>query len=124
MSFNPESFLARFWKMDAALVRAGFPPISKWWRKQVERFVRSGCRRWVVRAGRRAGKSSTLCRLAVAWAWFGAWSVPPGDVAVVPFVSVSKDEAGARLRTIAALFGALGLKCEPRGDELLGRGGL
>jgi hypothetical protein len=120
--FDPQAFLARLWKMDAALVAAGFPATSPWWREQIERFVRRGCRRWVIRAGRRAGKSSTLCRLAVAWAWFGPWSVPPGDVAVIPFVSVSKDESGARLRTIATLLRTLGLPCEQRGDELEQRG--
>ncbi|HVU05228.1 MAG TPA: hypothetical protein VHE30_25945 [Polyangiaceae bacterium] len=116
--FDAEAFLARFWAMDAALVSAGFPAISPWWRAQIERFVRSGCRRWVIRAGRRAGKSTTLSRLAVAWAWFGEWSVPAGDRAVIPFVSVSKDEASARLATISALLRALHLEFHPRGDEL------
>jgi hypothetical protein len=118
VTFDADAFLERFWAMDAELAAHGFPAISPWWRGQIERFVRSGARRWVVRAGRRAGKSTTLCRLAVAWAWFGPWSVPPGDTAVVPFVSVSKDEAGARLRTIAAILRTLKLRSEPRGDEL------
>lgn len=113
-----EAFLARLWEMDEALVAAGFPPMSPWWRQQIARFVRSGCRRWPIRAGRRAGKSTTLCRLAVAWAWFGPWSVPPGDVAVIPFVSVSRDEASARLRTIAAILRELGLRLAERADEL------
>ncbi len=116
--FDPDAFLRRLWQMDSALVAAGFPGISPWWRTQIERFIRSGCRRWVIRAGRRAGKSTTLCRLAVAWAWFGPWSVPPGDVAVVPFVSVSRDEASARLRTIADVLRALGLGFEQRADEI------
>ncbi len=118
MTFDREAFLRRFWQMDAALVAAGFPAISPWWRREIERFVRSGCRRWVIRAGRRAGKSTTLCRLAVAWAWFGQWSVPPGDIAVIPFVSVSKDEASARLRTIETILRTLGLKAAVRGDEI------
>jgi len=112
------SFLARLAALDTALVAAGFPPTSPWWRSQIERFMRAARRRWVVRAGRRAGKSSTLCRLAVAWALWGQWSVPPGDVAVVPFVSVSKDEASARLRTIGAILKALGVPFDERGDEL------
>ena len=112
-TFDADAFLVRFWRMDAQLARAGFPAISPWWRTQIERFIRalaggrvstaaSRLRRWVVRAGRRSGKSTTLARLAVAWAWFGPWSVPRGDIAVVAFVSVSKDEAAARLRTIGA----------------------
>jgi hypothetical protein len=104
--------------MDRALVAAGFPPTSPWWRKQLERFARAARRRWIVRAGRRAGKSSTLCRLAVAWALWGAWSVPAGDVAIVPFVSVSKDEASARLRTIGAILRALKIAFSERSDEI------
>lgn len=111
-------FLRRYEAMDRALAAVGFPVTSPWWRAEIERFLRSGCRRWVIRAGRRAGKSSTLCRLAVCWALYGGWVVPPGDVAVIPFVSVDRDEAGARLRTIADILRALGAGFEPRGDEL------
>lgn len=117
-TFDRERFLKRFWEMDAKLVAAGFPATSPWWRDVINRFVRSGCRRWVIRAGRRAGKSTTLARLAVAWAWFGPWSVPPGDTAVVPYISVSKDEATGRIRTIAAVLKALGLAFDQRGDEI------
>lgn len=111
-------FLARFDALDALLVQHGFPPTSPWWRQQIARFFGLGRRRWVIRAGRRAGKSSTLARLAVAWALWGAWSVPAGDIAVVPFVSVDRDEAAARLRTIGAILDALGILHEPRSDEI------
>lgn len=128
-TFTAKAFLDRFWRIEAALVGQGFHPLSPWWRAQLERFVRALaggrrgaaaaiCRRWVIRAGRRAGKSSSLCRLAVAWALFGAWFVPAGDVGVVAFVSVSKDEAAARLRTIGAILRALGETYDERGDEL------
>lgn len=116
------SFLARFDALDALLQGAGFPATSPWWRQQIERFFRAGRRRWVIRAGRRAGKSSTLARLAVAWALWGSWSVPAGDIAVVPFVSVDRDEAAARLRTIAAVLRALGVPFDERSDELEIRG--
>lgn len=112
------SFLSRYLALDSALAGAGFPRTSPWWLEQVDRFAAARRRRWVIRAGRRAGKSSTLCRLAVAWALWGTWFVPPGDVAVVPFVSVSKDEASARLRTIAAILRTLDVPFVERGDEL------
>lgn len=117
-SFDPNAFLRRFWAMDAALVVARFPATSPWWRAELERFFRSGRRRWIIRAGRRAGKSSTLCRLAVAWALWGAWSIPPGDVAVTAFISLDRDEASARLRTIAAILRALGVSFDERSDEI------
>ncbi len=54
----------------------------------------------------------------MVWALWGTWHVPAGDVAVVPFISVSKDEAPGRLRTIGAILKALGIACVERGDEL------
>lgn len=113
-----ERFIEQLWELEATLVAAGFHSLSPWWREQIERFVRSGCRRWVIRAGRRAGKSSALARLAVAVWLFGAWSVPRGDIAVIPFISVSKDESGARLRTICEILDVLNVEYEQRGEEI------
>lgn len=127
--FNAEVFLARLWALDAQLAARGFHPMSLWWRDQIARFIRALAagrartaavlmRRWVIRAGRRSGKSSTLCRVAVAWAKWGPWSVPAGDIAVVAFLSISRDEAGARMRTIGAILDVLGERYESRADEI------
>ena len=116
--FTPEGFLRRFDAMDERLVQKGFHRTSIWWRREFERFLRSGRRRWVIRAGRRAGKSSFLCRLAVAWALWGPWSVPGGDVADIPFVSVDRDEAASRIRTIRDIVKALDLAAEIRTEEI------
>jgi len=110
--------LAALARIDGVLVQHGFPPTSPWWCRELRRFLTSGRRRWVIRAGRRAGKSSTLCRLAVAVAVAGEWRVPPGDVAVVAFVSVDRGEAAGRLRTIRAILDALGVTYAERGDEI------
>lgn len=128
-AFDAQRFLARLWAMDAELVKHGFHATSPWWRREIERFVRalaSGqtdaasarVRRWVIRAGRRSGKSSTLCRLAVAWARWGTWHVPTGDIAVVAFASISRDEASSRLRTIGQILEVLGVGFAERGEEL------
>lgn len=114
----PGTFLAKLRKLDEVLTAAGFPPMSPWWRAQIERFIRSGRRRWLLRVGRRGGKSTTLCRLGCAWALYGSWSVPLGDVAVVAFVSIDRDEAAARLRTISNILTVLGVPFEQRGDEI------
>lgn len=113
-----DAFLRAYDQLDAQLVAHGFPATTPWWRAQIERFMRSRCRRWVIRAGRRAGKSSTLCRLAVAWALVAPWFVPPGDVAVIAFVSVDNKEASARLGTIHDILTALGVRFDERGDEI------
>ncbi|HKY37217.1 MAG TPA: hypothetical protein VJN18_14840 [Polyangiaceae bacterium] len=111
-------FLRRYDAMDRALVQAGYPATSPWWRAELERFLRARRRRWVPRVGRRGGKSSTMCRLAVAWAKWGPWSVPPGDTAVIAFVSVDRDEASSRLRTIASILRVLEVGFDERSDEL------
>lgn len=117
---------AAYKELDASLVAAGFEPTSPWWLEQLQnaftRHQRRQLRRWIIRAGRRGGKSSTLCRLAVLVALFGAWSVPPGDTAVIAIVSVKTDEAAARLRTIKTILTALGLRFDERGTELELRG--
>ena len=111
--------------LDALLVGRGFPAMSPWWRTTLEKFYQSGRRQLVVRAGRRSGKSSTLCRVAVVEALFGDHPIPPGDVGVVAFVSVNRDEAGQRLRTIRAILDAIGIGYKPlpfgEGIEIVGR---
>jgi hypothetical protein len=112
------AWLRFFDAQDTALMEAGFPATSPWWRRQIERFFRSGRRQFVLRVGRRGGKSSTLCRVAVAWALFGAYSVPPGDIGIVAFVSVSRDESAQRLRTIEAVLKVLQVTYRRSGDAI------
>ncbi len=104
---------ARYDALDEALVEAGFPATSVWWREQVRRYFDTNCRQAVFRVGRRGGKSSTLCRIAVIEGLYGAHAVPPGDLGVVAFISVSRDESSQRLRTIKAILDALGVKYRP-----------
>lgn len=120
-TFAPAAFLAKFDWLDSKLSKHGFPATSPWWRGELARFfdaLASGSRQWVVRVGRRGGKSTTWQKLAVAWALYGTWSVPAGDIAVVAFISVSRDEAASRLRGIADMLTALGVTFERRADEL------
>lgn len=112
------ALLERFDRLDALLVAHGFPPTSPWWRRRLERFLASGKRRWMLEVGRRGGKSSTLCRLAVAVLLFGDWSIPPGDTAVVAIVSVKREEAAQRIVTLEAILKALGVAHEKRGTEI------
>lgn len=115
--------LGRYDEVDARLVRAGFPPTSAWWRATFERWYRWRARQLVVRAGRRAGKSSSLSRLGVVEALYGAHAIPPGDVGVVAVISTTRPEAGERLRTIRAILEALGVRYRPadHGIELVDR---
>jgi hypothetical protein len=66
----------------------------------------------VVCAGRRAGKSSTFSRLAVAEATAG-WPVPHGDVGVYSIMSADREQAAARVATCVAVCEALEIPHEP-----------
>jgi hypothetical protein len=79
----------------------GWPALSAWWMETLTRFVTSRRRQLVCRVGRRGGKSSTLCRFAVAFALaYDCRSIPPGDIGVVAFISVSRDEARCAISPI------------------------
>src|SRR5690606_29114107 len=94
--------------LDKALVKKSFPVMSPFWTSTFERFISSGKRQLVARVGRRGGKSSSLCRFAVAFARaYDVTKIPPGDTGVVAFVSVNRDEAAQRLRTIKAILDAI-----------------
>jgi hypothetical protein len=115
---HAEELLRRFDALDRALVAKGFPPTSPWWHERIRAFYRTGRRRLILRVGRRGGKSSTLCRLAVVEALYGQHVVPPGDVGVVAIISARRPDALERLRTIGAILEAIGVAYDPKGDSL------
>lgn len=112
LAIDDASTFERLMLLDARLRRREFPPMSQWWRGELRRFYESGKRRLVVRAGRRGGKSTTLCRVAVAETLYGEHEITPGDVGVFAIVSVTRSEAAERLKTIAAILDAVGASYE------------
>ena len=98
--------------VDGLLASKGFPPTSPWWRSTLEAFWASDARWLVILAGRGAGKSSTLCRIAVVEALFAERSVPPGQTWIWPFLSVLKADARRRLDEIEAILKALGVEAK------------
>lgn len=113
MTPHAYKILENFRALDEHLQARGWVPTSEWWHRTIERFYRLGRRQLVLRVGRRGGKSSTLCRLAVTEALYGDHVIPPGDVGVVAFISTTMGEAGKRLRTIKAILRVLGEKYKP-----------
>lgn len=110
-------------EQDEVLVARGFFRMTRWWWGEIERFFRKGlargARRWVLRVGRRGGKSNHLVRLLVCWALSGMWGIGPGETAVIPILSKDKTEASDRLELIEAILEARGLvkgKSAGRGD--------
>ena len=110
---RPVDLFAKLMEQEEVLTRHGFPPMSDWWKATLRDFYRSGKRRLVLRVGRRGGKSSTLCRVAVVETLYGAHSVPPGDVGYFILVSTTKGEASSRLVTIRAILDVLGVAHHP-----------
>ncbi len=110
--------LQRFDLLNVALLSKGFPAISPWWRATIGRWYESGKRQLVARVGRRGGKSSTLCRLAVVEALYGKHDIPPGDVGVVAIVSARRTDALERLRTIKAILDVLKVKYDAKVESV------
>lgn len=113
MSTWGERQFGHFLALDRALVAAGFPATSQFFLDFAHDFLTSGCRQAVLRVGRRGGKSSTMCRLAVVSQLWGEHKVPPGDTGLAIFVSVSREEAGSRIKTIEAILRALRIGFHP-----------
>lgn len=95
--------------LEARLVAAGFPPVSPWWREQLRAFYASGKRWLVVMAGRGAGKSTMLTRVAVCESLFTARTAAPGEEWVWPFVSVATADARRRILQIQSILAAIGI---------------
>ncbi len=117
---HADEILARYDEVDTKLVAMGFPATSPWWQATIERWYRSGKRQAVLRCGRRAGKSSTLSRLAVVELLYGRHDVPPGDTGTVAIISTDRPEASGRLNTVMAILDALGVSHRPWGEQIQG----
>ncbi len=89
---------------ETRLATAGFHPISPWWLFTVEGFLASLKRWMLILAGRGAGKSTMLTRLAVVLALFSPRRIPPGQTWIWPFVSVRPGDAKKRLDEIRAIL--------------------
>lgn len=104
--------------IDRELGVEGWPLMSPVWRDTLQTFYASGCRRLVVRFGRRGGKSTTLCRVAVAEMLYGDHAVAPGDVGVLMILSVKLSDALERIETIRQILTVLGVPHEKRGNHI------
>lgn len=109
---------------------AGWPRMSEWWSRQLARFYfgnwimrerllqpkmqRRSC---VWRVGRRGGKSSTICRVAVYEALFGNHDVSPGDTGVYAIISAERPQAKERVVTIKGICDVLGVDGKPYAES-------
>jgi hypothetical protein len=117
---DAEEVIKRIDVVEQRCSAAKVPAMSPFWREALIRFLMSGKRQLVVRAGRRGGKSSTLSRFAVAYAlWFATTGrIPITDVGWVVFLSVDNNEAKQRVDSIEIVLKLLGVKHERAGMEI------
>ncbi len=123
--------------INSELEAAGWPPMSSWWVSRLGRFYfgnwiarerllqpKRQRRRCLWRVGRRGGKSSTVCRVAVYECLFGDHNVPPGDTGVYAIISAERPQAKERVVTIKAICDVLGVDGKPYAEsfEFAGKG--
>lgn len=116
--------------INEQLTLAGWPEMSEWWEKRLARVYTSNWiarerlyrpelqrRSAVWRVGRRGGKSSTICRVAVYECIFGEHEVPPGDVGVYAIISAERPQAKERVNTIKQICDVLGVDGKPYAES-------
>lgn len=117
---HAEAVLAFLLEMDDALARAGFPPLSDYWRAEVERFYRHPtAKTWPARVGRGGAKSTAICKVAVAETLAGRFQVPRGEVHWFALVSENVTEAAQRLRLIDEMLTAIRFPHEKDGSDAI-----
>lgn len=116
--------------INSELESAGWVPMSQWWVTHLARFYfsnwvaremlceparqRRGC---VWRVGRRGGKSTTICRVAVFECLYGNHDVPPGDTGVFAVISAERPQAKERVQTIKDICDVLGVEGKPLAES-------
>lgn len=106
-------------QIDDALADVKWPNISPWWWSVIDAVYLTAVRNVVIRAGRRAGKSSTICgKIAVHEVLSDKHVVPPGDVAYFAIISADKDQAQERLDTCHKALKALGVAHRKTANEI------
>lgn len=102
MAYGPGPFGLLMWQ-ESKLVAAGFPGMSPYWLWLLENFYAS-LKRWLlVLAGRGAGKSTVLTRVAAVSVDVER-RIPPGQTWIYPFVSVRPSDARRRLFEIREIL--------------------
>lgn len=93
--------------------------LSPFWRQTLSEFYQSSCRQLVLRVGRRGGKSSSLCRVAIAEGLYGDHTIPLGDKGVFAFISTTLKEAKERLDTCEELLRTLDVRHKRTAGEIV-----
>lgn len=86
-------------EVERELVEAGFHPSGAFWSDLFERMLAERPRIVVIRAGRRAGKSTHAIRWSLDQALTRNWKIDSGDVGIIAFISARRWQAEDRITT-------------------------
>jgi hypothetical protein len=95
-----------------------WPPMSPWWRKVVGRVYFFNKPEIVARVGRRGGKSTTLCRIAVYEAVYAKHRDSASERGYFAIISAERGQAQERLLTCARILQVLGIEHKPTKDMI------
>ena len=116
------SLYTNFIAFDDGLARHGVPPLSPWWRDGLrswfDAYEQGDNRALRACAGRGSAKSTALYKLALFFALFGAFVVPPGEIHFAMVLSRLKDEAGKGIQIISRWCALLGVAHRLAGDVI------
>jgi nucleotide-binding universal stress UspA family protein len=113
---------SEFLAFDGRLARAGVPPLTKWWRdgigKWLDAYESRECLELWACVGRGAAKSTALYKLCAFFAVHVEWAVPRGERHFAIVLSRLKEEAAKGIDIIAAWLSALGVPHHVVGDVI------
>ena len=87
--------------------RKVWPDMSPFWCKTIALCYFANRRNQIFRVGRRGGKSSSICRVAIYECTEGEHEIPAGDTGVFAIISALLPQAKDRIKTLVALCKAL-----------------
>lgn len=93
--------------------RKVWPDMSPFWVKTIALCYFANRKNQIFRVGRRGGKSSSICRVAIYECTLGEHEIPAGDTGVFAIISALLPQAKDRIATLVALCEALDIHYKP-----------
>lgn len=119
---KPLSLRKRFIRFDDELAEKGVPPLTKWWRDGIGTWLDAYEKGQVLElwaaVGRGAAKSTALYKLALFFALFGDFAIPPGERHFAIVLSRLKEEAGKGVSIVDQWLTLLGVPHHMAGDVI------
>jgi len=98
--------------------RQVWPDMSPFWVKTIALCYFAGRLNNLFRVGRRGGKSSSICRVALYECLEGDHQIPAGDTGVFAIISALLPQAKDRIKTLVALCKALDIQYKATQTEI------